>query len=44
MPGVNLTTMATDFAAAAAALGTNIAAYPPVPAEPPLRCYVTASC
>ena len=44
MPGVNLTTMATDLAAAGTALGTNIAAYPRVPAEPPLRCYVTASC
>jgi pimeloyl-ACP methyl ester carboxylesterase len=44
MPGVNPATVATDAAATAADLLTNIATYPPVPAEPPLRCYVTASC
>jgi hypothetical protein len=40
MPGVNPATAATDFATAGAALATNIAAYPRVPEEPPLRCYV----
>jgi pimeloyl-ACP methyl ester carboxylesterase len=44
MPGVNPLTAATDFAAASTDLLTNIATYPTVPAEPPLRCYVTASC
>lgn len=44
MPGINVLTLPTDLAASGAALGTNIATYPHVPAEPPLRCYVTASC
>jgi pimeloyl-ACP methyl ester carboxylesterase len=44
MPGINPATYATDLAASVADLGTNTATAPTVPAEPPLRCYVTASC
>jgi hypothetical protein len=44
MPGVNPLTFATDQAASAAAVAATVATYPHVPAEPPLRCYVTASC
>jgi hypothetical protein len=44
MPGVNPSTVATDIASAAAVLSTTLATYPYVSAEPPLACYVTASC
>jgi hypothetical protein len=44
MPGINPATWPTDLAASAADLAANTAAAPTVPAEPPLRCYVTASC
>jgi triacylglycerol esterase/lipase EstA (alpha/beta hydrolase family) len=44
MPGVNPLTFATDFASAGAVVSTTLATYPHVAAEPPLRCYVTASC
>jgi hypothetical protein len=44
MPGVNPVTFPTDLASAAAVLSTTLATYPHVPAEPPLACYVTASC
>jgi pimeloyl-ACP methyl ester carboxylesterase len=44
MPGINPATYATDFSQALADLLANTAAAPTVPAEPPLRCYVTASC
>jgi pimeloyl-ACP methyl ester carboxylesterase len=44
MPGVNPATVATDMAAAAADLLVNTESAPAVPAEPPLKCYVTASC
>ena len=44
MPGINPATWPTDLAAAAADLAANTAAAPTVPAEPPLRCYVTGSC
>jgi hypothetical protein len=44
MPGVNPVTFATDFASTAAVLSTTLATYPHVSAEPPLACYVTASC
>jgi hypothetical protein len=44
MPGVNPATVATDIASAAAVLSTTLATYPHVSAEPPLACYVTASC
>lgn len=40
MPGVEPATVATDLAAAAAALATTSATHPHVPAEPPLRRYV----
>jgi len=43
-PGINPLTYATDLAQSVADLGTNTATAPTVPAEPPLRCYVTASC
>jgi pimeloyl-ACP methyl ester carboxylesterase len=44
MPGINPATYVTDLAASAADLALNTASAPTVPAEPPLRCYVTASC
>jgi hypothetical protein len=44
MPGVNPLTFATDFGSAGAVVATTLATYPHVAAEPPLRCYVTASC
>jgi hypothetical protein len=44
MPGVNPLTFATDFASTSAVVATTLATYPHVPAEPPLACYVTASC
>ena len=43
MPGVDNALLATDIAAAAAYVAQALA-YPHVPAEPPLRCYVTATC
>ncbi len=43
-PGINLATYPQDLASAALDLVTNTATAPTVPAEPPLRCYVTASC
>jgi hypothetical protein len=43
-PGINPATYPTDLAQSLADLATNTAAAPTVPAEPPLRCYVTASC
>jgi pimeloyl-ACP methyl ester carboxylesterase len=43
-PGINPVTYPADLAAAAVDLATNTATAPTVPAEPPLRCYVTASC
>jgi triacylglycerol esterase/lipase EstA (alpha/beta hydrolase family) len=44
MPGVNPANVATDAAQFAAEIATAIAGAEQVPAEPPLRCYVTASC
>jgi hypothetical protein len=44
MPGVNPSTFVTDFAQMNAVVATTLATYPHVPAEPPLACYVTASC
>jgi pimeloyl-ACP methyl ester carboxylesterase len=44
MPGVDPQTFPTDAAAAAADLLINEANGPSVSAEPPLKCYVTASC
>jgi pimeloyl-ACP methyl ester carboxylesterase len=44
MPGVDPATVVTDEAAAGADLGSNIASYPHVPVEPPLACYVFATC
>jgi pimeloyl-ACP methyl ester carboxylesterase len=44
MPGINPATYAADAASATANLLATIATYPHVPAEPPLACYVTASC
>jgi triacylglycerol esterase/lipase EstA (alpha/beta hydrolase family) len=43
-PGVNPATVATDEASSAADLFGTIATYPHVSSEPPLKCYVTASC
>jgi hypothetical protein len=44
MPGVDPATFATDEASSVADVAATVAAYPHVPKEPPLRCYVTASC
>jgi hypothetical protein len=44
MPGVNPLTFATDLAQTDAVIATTLATYPHVGAEPPLACYVTASC
>lgn len=44
MPGVNPATVAGSLAAEGIFIAQTIASYPKVAAEPPLRCYVTASC
>jgi pimeloyl-ACP methyl ester carboxylesterase len=44
MPGVNPLTLATDFTSFTLAIGSTLATYPHVPAEPKLACYVTGSC
>jgi hypothetical protein len=44
MSGVNPVTFPTDAASTLADDLTNIFTHPPTPAEPPLKCYVTASC
>jgi triacylglycerol esterase/lipase EstA (alpha/beta hydrolase family) len=44
MPGVNPATFAIDELNSLAGIGTTVATYPHVPSEPPLACYVTASC
>jgi hypothetical protein len=44
MPGVNQATVLTDFASLSTDLAENIANGRKVPAEPALKCYVTASC
>jgi pimeloyl-ACP methyl ester carboxylesterase len=44
MPGIDTTTYLTDLVGAAIDLATNTARAPAVKAEPPLACYVTASC
>jgi hypothetical protein len=44
MPGVNVASFATDEAQFAAEVATAIASAKQIPKEPPLRCYVTASC
>jgi pimeloyl-ACP methyl ester carboxylesterase len=44
MPGINQFTYPADLASAASDLAINTATAPQVNAEPPLACYVTASC
>lgn len=44
MPGINSETYPTDLASAGADLALNTATAPQVSSEPPLACYVTASC
>ena len=44
MPGINPVTYPADLASAAADLAFNTATAPQISAEPPLACYVTASC
>ncbi len=44
MPGVDPTTFALDYASTLETISTTLATYPHTPSEPPLRCYVTASC
>jgi len=43
-PGVNPATFATDFANYTNMIATTDATYPHIESEPPLKCYVTASC
>jgi Predicted acetyltransferases and hydrolases with the alpha/beta hydrolase fold len=43
-PGVDPSTFASDDAAYDGEIGETFATYPPVDSEPPLKCYVTASC
>jgi hypothetical protein len=44
MPGINPAAFPLNFAATTGAVADTLATYPHVPAEPPLACYVTASC
>jgi hypothetical protein len=44
MPGVTPRTFPTDYVAAALSLGNTLLSAPHTAAEPPLACYVTASC
>ncbi|MFL5907334.1 MAG: lipase family alpha/beta hydrolase [Solirubrobacterales bacterium] len=44
MPGVDPVTFPTDNASSVASVAQAYGTYPPVPAEPPLKCYVTAGC
>ncbi|HKH23289.1 MAG TPA: hypothetical protein VKA88_06670, partial [Solirubrobacterales bacterium] len=44
MPGINKATYPADALAAAAGFAQNVATAPQVQSEPPLKCYVTASC
>jgi hypothetical protein len=44
MPGVDPLTFPTDNASSVASVVQAYGTSPPVSAEPPLRCYVTASC
>jgi hypothetical protein len=44
MPGINPATYPADLASAGSDLAANPAAAKQINAEPPLRCYVTASC
>jgi len=44
MPGINPLTYLSDLAGSLAGFAANTASAPQVRAEPPLRCYVTASC
>jgi hypothetical protein len=44
MPGINPVTYPADLLSATVDLGTNTATAKQVPAEPPLACYVTATC
>ena len=44
MPGINKATYPVDVAQSLAGFAANIAGAPQVHSEPPLKCYVTASC
>jgi triacylglycerol esterase/lipase EstA (alpha/beta hydrolase family) len=44
MPGINKATYPVDVANSLAGFAQNIASAPQVSSEPPLKCYVTASC
>jgi pimeloyl-ACP methyl ester carboxylesterase len=44
MPGINKATYAADSASAMLGFAQNIASAPQAHSEPPLKCYVTASC
>lgn len=44
MPGVESETFASDDSTYDEEIGETFATYPHAPSEPPLRCYVTASC
>jgi hypothetical protein len=44
MPGVNLVAFPFNYASTLQTVATTLATYPHTPSEPPLACYVTASC
>ncbi len=44
MPGVDPSAFAANYASTLESISTTLATYPHTPSEPPLRCYVTASC
>jgi pimeloyl-ACP methyl ester carboxylesterase len=44
MPGIDPVTFPANYARTNASVATTVATYPHSPAEPPLACYVTATC
>lgn len=44
MPGIDRSTFLRDYGRELAYIGRVVSSYPTVPREPPLACYVTASC
>ena len=44
MPGINPSTFAADYANTLASVASTVATSPQTTAEPPLACYVTATC
>jgi hypothetical protein len=44
MPGIDPSTFPADYAQTVASVATTVAASPRTTSEPPLACYVTATC